>query len=166
MDRPETKNNPQIAILVGSRNDFGFFDEACETCSGLGIEFELKALSAHRTPRETMEYVLSAEKKGIKVFIAAAGAAAHLAGFVAAQTTLPVIGVPLNTSPLCGLDSLLSTVQMPAGVPVATMAVGTAGAMNAVLFGAAILASSDERLAGALKAHRRELATSVLARSK
>lgn len=162
MSRQEKRKLAPIAILVGSKSDFGFFEEACKCCASLGVPFEMRALSAHRTPEQTREYVLAAESRGIRVLIAAAGAAAHLAGFVAAHTTLPVIGVPLNTSPLLGLDSLLSTVQMPAGIPVATMAVGAAGATNAVLFAAAILALSDKRLAAALRKYRAELAARVL----
>jgi 5-(carboxyamino)imidazole ribonucleotide mutase len=154
---------PKIAILVGSRNDFGFFEGARNKCESLGIPYEMRALSAHRTPDETRLFVLEAERRGIRVIIAAAGAAAHLAGAVAAHTTLPVIGVPLNTSPLLGLDSLLSTVQMPEGIPVATMAIGAAGATNAVLFAAAILALNDRDLAARLKKHRADLAARVLA---
>jgi phosphoribosylaminoimidazole carboxylase PurE protein len=154
---------PKIAILVGSRNDFGFFEGARSKCESLGIAYEIHALSAHRTPEETRRFVLEAEGRGIRVLIAGAGAAAHLAGVVASHTTLPVIGVPLNTSPLLGLDSLLSTVQMPEGIPVATMAIGAAGASNAVLFAAAILALNDRELAVRLKKHRADLAARVLA---
>ena len=152
----------RIAILVGSKNDFKFFDGARSKCDALGIDFEIHALSAHRTPEQTRRFVLRAEDRGIRIFIAAAGAAAHLAGFVAAHSTLPVIGVPLNTSPLLGMDSLLSTVQMPEGIPVACMAIGSAGATNAVLFAAAILALSDKGLAARLKKHRGELAARIL----
>jgi phosphoribosylaminoimidazole carboxylase PurE protein len=151
-----------LAILVGSKNDFSFFKEACQKCNSLGIDYEMHALSAHRTPEQTREFVLAAKEKGISIFIAAAGAAAHLAGFVAAHTILPVIGVPLNTSPLQGLDSLLATVQMPAGIPVATMAVGATGATNAVIFAASILALEDKRLAAALQKQRAGLAAKVL----
>jgi phosphoribosylaminoimidazole carboxylase PurE protein len=151
-----------IAILIGSRNDFGFFEGARSKCDAMGIAYEIHALSAHRTPEETRRFVQEAEDRGVSVFIAAAGAAAHLAGFVAAHTTLPVIGVPLNTSPLLGLDSLLSTVQMPEGIPVASMAIGSAGATNAVLFAAAILALNDKELAARLKKHRAEMAARVL----
>jgi 5-(carboxyamino)imidazole ribonucleotide mutase len=152
----------RIAILVGSRNDFVFFDGARKKCDEMGLAYELHALSAHRTPEQTRRFVLQAEDRGIRVIIAAAGAAAHLAGFVAAHTTLPVIGVPLNTSPLLGLDSLLATVQMPEGIPVATMAIGAAGATNAVLYAASILALDDKELAARLKRHRAELAARVL----
>lgn len=152
----------QIAILVGSKSDFGFFEGARGKCDAMGIAYEIRALSAHRTPEETRRFVQEAEVRGVSVFIAAAGAAAHLAGFVAAHTTLPVIGVPLNTSPLLGLDSLLSTVQMPEGIPVATMAIGAAGATNAVLFAAAILALHDKELAARLKKQRADMAARVL----
>ena len=161
-NRVTSVSSPRIAILVGSRNDFGFFEGARKKCDALGIAYEIHALSAHRTPEETRRFVLDAEIRGVSVFIAAAGAAAHLAGFVAAHTTLPVIGVPLNTSPLLGLDSLLSTVQMPEGIPVACMAIGAAGATNAVLFAAAILALKDRELAARIKKHRAELAARVL----
>src|SRR4030067_1749050 len=122
--------------------------------------------SAHRTPKKTSEYARSAEGRGIKVIIAGAGSAAHLAGFIAAETTLPVIGVPIDSSPLNGLDSLLSTVQMPGGVPVASMAIGRAGAKNAGIFAAQILAVSDPALREVLKGHREDMARQVEANAE
>src|SRR3990167_7597400 len=125
---------PLVGILMGSDSDLAVMEEAAKILKDFGIPYEMTVSSAHRTPKKTSEYARSAEGRGIKVIIAGAGSAAHLAGFIAAETTLPVIGVPIDSSPLKGLDSLLSTVQMPAGVPVAAMAIGNAGAKNAGIF--------------------------------
>lgn len=156
---------PLVGILMGSDSDLPVMEEAAKALKDFGIPYEMTVSSAHRTPKRTSEYAKSAEGRGIRVIIAGAGAAAHLAGFIAAETTLPVIGVPIDSSPLKGLDSLLSTVQMPGGVPVASMAIGKAGAKNAGLFAAQILATSNPKLADALKAHREQMAKQVEAKA-
>src|SRR5579871_3212116 len=147
-------NPTLIAILMGSDSDLPTVREACTVLSNFGVPFEVRVLSAHRSPEDLVAYVRQAEQKGVQVFVAAAGGAAHLAGVVAAHSTRPVIGIPIQTSALNGLDSLLSTVQMPGGVPVATMAIGAAGARNAGLFAVQILALADQALAEKLKRHR------------
>jgi 5-(carboxyamino)imidazole ribonucleotide mutase len=135
-----------IAVIMGSQSDLETVSEAIKVLKEFKVAFEVKVLSAHRTPKELAEYVEVAKTRGIKVFIAAAGGAAALAGVVAAHTTLPVIGIPIETKSLKGLDSLLSTVQMPAGIPVASMAIGKAGAKNSALFALAILGASDKKI--------------------
>jgi len=147
--------NIQVGVVMGSTSDWETMQHACTTLEELGIAYEKKVLSGHRTPDDVFAYAASARERGLKVIIAGAGGAAHLAGMIAAKTTLPVIGVPMQTKSLGGLDSLLSIVQMPGGVPVATMAIGRAGAVNAALFAAQILSVSDERIA-ALLAERKE----------
>jgi 5-(carboxyamino)imidazole ribonucleotide mutase len=147
---------------MGSISDWETMQHACCSLEELGIAFEKKVLSGHRTPDEVFEYAASALERGLKVIIAGAGGAAHLAGMIAAKTTLPVIGVPMQTKSLGGLDSLLSIVQMPGGVPVATMAIGKAGAINAALFAAEILALSDERIASQLAARKEAMKQQVL----
>ncbi|MEP0848645.1 MAG: 5-(carboxyamino)imidazole ribonucleotide mutase [Phycisphaerae bacterium] len=151
-----------VAILMGSRSDWPVMKRAEDTLRELGVSCEARVLSAHRTPDALAEYVSRCEAGATKVFIAGAGAAAHLAGAVAARSTLPVIGVPLANSPLSGLDALLATVQMPGGVPVATMAVGEAGATNAALLAAAILAIGRPELAEKLRARRADAAAKLL----
>jgi phosphoribosylaminoimidazole carboxylase PurE protein len=141
---------PQVAVLMGSESDRDIMQNTAETLEKYGIEYEMVVTSAHRTPDETREYARTAEGRGIKVIIAGAGAAAHLPGAVAAHTRLPVIGVPLPATSLGGLDALLSIVQMPKGVPVATMAIGEAGAINAATLAAQILALCDDELANRL----------------
>ena len=158
-------SKPLVGILMGSDSDLPVMEEAAKILKDFGIPFEMTISSAHRTPKRTSEYAKSAEGRGIRVIIAGAGSAAHLAGFIAAETTLPVIGVPIDSSPLNGLDSLLSTVQMPGGVPVASMAIGKAGAKNAGIFAAQILSVSDPKLREALKAHREEMARQVEAKA-
>jgi len=142
---------PRVAILMGSKNDWETMRGAEATLEKLGIGSDARVISAHRTPDRLTAFLADAEERGIEVIIAGAGGAAHLAGVTAAHTLLPVLGVPIDSSPLQGLDALLATVQMPGGIPVATLAVGKAGAKNAALFAAAILARSDpavrERLA-------------------
>ena len=138
---------PQVAVLMGSESDRDIMQNTAETLEKYGIEYEMVVASAHRTPDKTREYARTAEERGIKVIIAGAGAAAHLPGAVAAHTRLPVIGVPLSATSLGGLDALLSIVQMPKGVPVATMAIGKAGAINAAILAAQILALGDDELA-------------------
>jgi 5-(carboxyamino)imidazole ribonucleotide mutase len=151
-----------VALLMGSDSDLPTVKEVCATLTNFGVPFEVRVLSAHRSPEELVSYVKQAEEAGIRVFIAAAGGAAHLAGVIAAHTLRPVIGIPIQTSALNGLDSLLSTVQMPGGVPVATMAIGSAGARNAALLAAQILALSDHALNEKLRQHRLEQAKQVL----
>jgi phosphoribosylaminoimidazole carboxylase PurE protein len=156
-----TSAKPAVGIIMGSDSDFPMMSEAGKTLDKFGIVYEMQVLSAHRTPAKSQEYAATAASRGLKVIIAAAGAAAHLAGVIAASTTLPVIGVPMATSTLNGLDALLSTVQMPGGIPVATMAIDKAGAMNAAIFAAEILALSDAGIAQKLVAHKEELARGV-----
>ncbi|MBI4432507.1 MAG: 5-(carboxyamino)imidazole ribonucleotide mutase [Candidatus Omnitrophica bacterium] len=141
---------PQVAILMGSDSDAGELKPCGEVLREFGVPFEAKVLSAHRTPKETARYVEAAKKKGIQVLICAAGGAAHLAGVVAAHTELPVIGIPIHTNAFKGVDSLLATIQMPAGTPVATVAVGPGGVRNAALLAIRILALRDKKLEQAL----------------
>ena len=156
--RSTTRSRPLVAILMGSESDRATMEESAAVLGRLEVPCEVRVLSAHRTPQELDDYVRAAPARGIRVFVAGAGMAAHLAGAVAARTTLPVIGVPLAGSPLQGFDALLSTVQMPPGVPVATVAVGSAGAKNAAWLAAAILALGDAALARRLAAAREALA--------
>jgi phosphoribosylaminoimidazole carboxylase PurE protein len=150
-----------VGIVMGSDTDFPVMSETGKTLAKFGIAYEMEVLSAHRTPARAHEYATTAVKRGLKVMIAAAGAAAHLAGVMAANTTLPVIGVPMASSTLNGIDALLATVQMPGGIPVATMAIDKAGAVNAAIFAAEILALSDAEIARKLVAHKEDLAKSV-----
>jgi len=150
-----------VGIVLGSASDWPEVEPAAVLLKEWGVAFEVVVASAHRAPRRVQAYGRDAAGRGLKVIIAAAGAAAHLAGVLAAETTLPVIGVPLSSSPLQGLDSLLATVQMPAGVPVATMALGSVGARNAAIFAAQILALEDPRLQEVLKRHKQNLEQQV-----
>jgi 5-(carboxyamino)imidazole ribonucleotide mutase len=152
---------PLVVVLMGSKSDWDIMQHADALLTQFGIDHECRVLSAHRTPKETVEYVSKAESRGVEVVIAAAGGAAHLAGVCAAHTTLPVLGVPM-TSALNGLDSLLSTAQMPGGIPVGTFAIGKAGATNAGLFAAAILALSRTELKKKLHAYRQAQTDKVL----
>ena len=154
--------NPKIGILMGSKSDADIMGEAARILEEFGVPHEMKVLSAHRTPQETSEYAQSAESRGIQALIAGAGYAAHLAGALAAHCTLPIIGVPLDASSLKGLDSLLSTVQMPKGIPVACMGIGKAGAINAALFAVQILSRSDAGLAQKLKEYREKMRQDIL----
>lgn len=154
---------PLVGILMGSKSDWETMQHASQTLDKLGVAHEVRVLSAHRTPDETLAYAASAESRGLEAIIAAAGGAAHLAGVVAAKTTLPVLGVPMESVSLKGLDSLLSMVQMPAGIPVATLAIGKPGAINAALFAAAILANQHGDVRQALKRFREEQRQQVLA---
>lgn len=147
----------KISIIVGSRSDLGTVQATIDLLKEFKAGFEVRVLSAHRTPKELERYVLGACASGTKVFIAAAGGAAALAGVVASYTTSPVIGIPIETKSLKGLDSLLSTVQMPAGIPVASMAVGEAGAKNAALFALEILGSGDKKIRSALLSYRQRM---------
>ncbi len=149
---------PRVAVLMGSSSDLEVMSRAADCLEQLDIPHEVVVTSAHRSPDRTARYAKQAKRRGIKVLIVGAGRAAHLAGAVAANTTLPVLGVPLASGALAGMDALLSTVQMPAGVPVATLAIGGAGAENAALMAAQILALDDERLAARLDRRRREMA--------
>jgi 5-(carboxyamino)imidazole ribonucleotide mutase len=150
-----------VGILMGSDTDYPVMSEAGSMLDKFGIAYEMQVVSAHRTPARAHEYATSAAGRGLKVLIAAAGVAAHLAGVIAASTTLPVIGVPMAAGGLNGLDALLSTVQMPGGIPVATMAIGKAGAVNAAIFAAQILGTSDAAIAGKMVAHKEDLARGV-----
>ncbi|AGH49726.1 MULTISPECIES: 5-(carboxyamino)imidazole ribonucleotide mutase [Sphingomonadales] len=145
---------PLIGIIMGSRSDWETMRHAAETLDALGIAHECKVVSAHRTPERLYDYAKSAAGRGLRVVIAGAGGAAHLPGMAASMTRLPVLGVPVESKALSGMDSLLSIVQMPAGIPVGTLAIGRAGAVNAALLAAAILATTDEALAARLDAWR------------
>jgi phosphoribosylaminoimidazole carboxylase PurE protein len=156
----------KVAILIGSDSDYEVAKEAVRILREFGITFSLEVTSAHRSPQRTVELVRNFEEKGVEVFIAMAGKAAHLAGFVAAHTLRPVIGVPVESSALKGLDSLLSTVQMPKGVPVATMGLGKSGASNAALLAVQILALREESLMAKMKAYRERMALEVRSKSE
>jgi phosphoribosylaminoimidazole carboxylase PurE protein len=151
----------KVLIIIGSKSDLGVMKPARERLEGLGIDVELRIASAHRTPEVVRDLALSAAGHGVGVIIAGAGYAAHLAGVIASHTMLPVIGVPIPSSTLLGIDALLSTVQMPPGIPVATVGIGEAGAKNAALLAAQILALSDDALKGKLAALRAEMAEDV-----
>ncbi len=153
---------PLVGVVMGSTSDAETMQGCADTLERLGIEHEVKVLSAHRTPNETKQYADSAAERGIEVIIAGAGWAAHLAGFMAAHTILPVIGVPIDSSPLKGLDALLSTVQMPPGVPVATVSLGKGGAKNAAVLAAQILALKSPAIAERLRACRDDMRKAIL----
>ncbi|HKY25615.1 MAG TPA: 5-(carboxyamino)imidazole ribonucleotide mutase [Gaiella sp.] len=153
---------PLVGLIMGSRSDWETMRHAAETLDELGISFEQRVVSAHRTPDLVFEYATSADERGIRVIIAGAGGAAHLPGMTAAKTTLPVLGVPVASKALSGMDSLLSIVQMPAGIPVGTLAIGRAGAVNAALLAASILAVGDEAVAERLRVFRAAQTQSVL----
>src|SRR5512142_2734177 len=159
-------SKPLVGILMGSDSDLPIMQEAAAMLQEFGIEYEMTIASAHRTPKKVLEYSQGAERRGLKVIIAGAGWAAHLAGVIASQTTLPVIGVPIDSSSLKGIDALLSTVQMPGGVPVATMSLGKAGAKNAGIFAAQIIAASDVKIANRLKVFRVEIERDVEEKAK
>jgi 5-(carboxyamino)imidazole ribonucleotide mutase len=152
---------PPVAIIMGSRSDWPTMKRAAETLDRLGVAWEAKVVSAHRTPKRLFDFASGAQAAGFKVIIAGAGGAAHLPGMAASMTELPVLGVPVQSKALSGLDSLLSIVQMPGGVPVATLAIGEAGATNAGILAAQILALSDPDLAGRLASYREALTESV-----
>lgn len=153
--------NPQVLIVMGSDSDLPVMREAADLLDRFGIPWEMRISSAHRSPTRTMALAAEAAGRGIKIIIAGAGMAAHLAGVVAAKTILPVIGVPMPGGALNGIDALYSTVQMPGGIPVATMAIGKAGAINAGLFAVQILALHEERLAEALRDYRQKMESDV-----
>ncbi len=151
----------KVAIVMGSDSDLPVMQKAAEKLKKFEIEFEMTVTSAHRSPDRTRSLIKEFENKGIKVIIAGAGSSAHLAGVIAAETILPVIGVPINSSPLQGFDSLLATVQMPGGIPVATMAIGEAGATNAAVLAAQILALSDKKINNCLNEFKKEMELEV-----
>jgi 5-(carboxyamino)imidazole ribonucleotide mutase len=153
---------PIVGVIMGSRSDWETMVHACETLDALGVPYEKRVVSAHRTPDLMFEYASTAEARGIEVIIAAAGGAAHLPGMTAAKTHLPVLGVPVQSAALHGIDSLLSIAQMPAGIPVGTLAIGRAGAINAALLAASIVGLQRTAIAAALKAYRAEQTQTVL----
>ncbi len=157
---------PKVALLMGSDSDLPKLENTIQTLRALNIAFSVDVISAHRTPKAAHDFAAGAERRDYKVIIAAAGGAAHLAGVLASLTTLPVIGIPVATSNLGGLDSLLSTVQMPSGVPVATVGIGSGGATNAAVLAAQILATSDARLRRKLKSYKQKNARTVAAKSR
>ena len=157
---------PVVGIIMGSDSDLEIMQEAANVLKQFEVPYEIGVYSAHRSPHRTHDYVVSARERGLKVIIAGAGSSAHLAGVTAAETTLPVIGVPIDSSPLSGFDSLLSIVQMPPGVPVATMGVGKSGAVNAAILAAQILALSDETIMKKLVEYKARLEQSVAEKSK
>lgn len=153
---------PLVGVVMGSKSDWPTMEHACDMLTQLGIGYETRVVSAHRTPDSLFDYAQTAEGRGLQVIIAGAGGAAHLPGMLAAKTHLPVLGVPVKSKTLNGIDSLLSIVQMPAGVPVATLAIGKAGAINAALLAASILSSHHPKIGDALKAFRAERTREVL----
>ena len=163
MNDTATLSNPVVAIVMGSKSDYEVMKESVKVLTDFKVPHEVRVISAHRTPDRAHDFATGAEERGIRLIIGAAGKAAHLAGVLSALTTLPVLGVPMTTSDLGGLDSLLSMVQMPAGIPVGTTAIGKAGAKNAALLAVAVLALSDDRLRDELKAYRKRMREEVVA---
>jgi phosphoribosylaminoimidazole carboxylase PurE protein len=157
---------PIVGIVIGSDSDFSIMEEACKVLDSFSIPYEVTISSAHRTPKRTSVFSKQARNKGLEVIIAGAGWAAHLAGVMASETTLPVIGVPIASSPLNGLDALLSTVQMPGGIPVATMSIGKAGARNAAIFAAQILSLKYPEIYKKILDHRKEMENKVKTNAK
>ena len=162
---PEPSTKPLVAIIMGSKSDWDTMSHASQALDALGIPHDVRVMSAHRTPALVDEYIGGAEGRGLEVIIAGAGGAAHLAGVAAAKTLLPVLGVPIQSRALNGIDSLLSTVQMPAGIPVGTLAIGNSGATNAALLAAAILANKYPPVREALRRYREAQTQAVLAQS-
>lgn len=161
-----SNGQPKVGILMGSDSDLEVMREAAKRLESFGIGYEIRIMSAHRTPDKAAAYASSARERGLEAIICGAGAAAHLAGAIAANTTLPVIGVPIDSSSLKGLDALLATVQMPAGIPVGTMAIGKAGAANAGIFAAQIIAAKDAEVAAKLAQAKSEMAAGVEERDR
>lgn len=159
----ELPTNPLVGVIMGSRSDWETMGHAVETLERLGVPHEVEVVSAHRTPDKLFRYAETAESRGLELIIAGAGGAAHLPGMAAAKTVLPVLGVPVQSKALNGMDSLLSIAQMPAGIPVGTLAIGRAGAINAALLAAAMLGSHYPAIRSALESFRREQTDSVLA---
>ena len=166
MTATETQNAPKVGIVMGSDSDLGVMQAAADILKQFGIPFEMTVASAHRTPERAMRFATEARDRGVRVIIAGAGHAAHLAGVLAAHTTLPVIGVPIDSSCLQGMDSLLSTVQMPPGIPVATVSIGKSGAKNAGILAAQILAVDDAELGARLASFKQEMAEQVEKKAK
>jgi 5-(carboxyamino)imidazole ribonucleotide mutase len=162
----EQPRTPKVGVIMGSDSDLPIVEEALQVLDEFEIPYEVRVLSAHRSPEHTSAYARSAADRGLRVLLAAAGWAAHLAGVLAAETILPVIGIPVNSSPLQGLDALLSTVQMPPGIPVATMAIGKGGARNAALFAVQILALQEPALCERLERFKREMTEDIVTRKK
>jgi 5-(carboxyamino)imidazole ribonucleotide mutase len=158
--------NPQVLIVMGSESDLPVMEEGAKILTEFGVTFEMRISSAHRSPARTVALAAEAAGRGIRVIIAGAGMAAHLAGVIAAETLLPVIGVPMGGGALDGLDALYSTVQMPGGIPVATMAIGKVGAKNAGIFAVQVLALGDDQLTSALKSYRERMAEGVAAKDR
>ncbi len=157
---------PLVGIIMGSDSDFDIMKESARVLKDFDVPFEVIVTSAHRTPEKTFDYAINAKKRGIKVLIVGAGMAAHLAGVIAAKTVIPVIGVPINSSSLNGIDALYSTLQMPSGIPVGTMAIGKAGAKNAALYAIQILAINDSELEQKLENYRKDFERVVKEREK
>jgi 5-(carboxyamino)imidazole ribonucleotide mutase len=162
MSKNKVAKQPLVGIIMGSKSDWPTMEEAAKVLDDFGIAYEAEVVSAHRTPDKMIAYAAAAKQRGLRLIIAGAGGAAHLPGMVAAKTSLPVLGVPVKSKALNGLDSLLSIAQMPAGIPVATFAIGAAGAKNAALFAAAVLAHEDAAIAKALDAFRSRQTKTVL----
>jgi phosphoribosylaminoimidazole carboxylase PurE protein len=158
--------NPLVGVVMGSLSDKDIMESCTATLTELGVPWEIKVTSAHRTPDQTHEYAEKAEKRGIEVIIAGAGWAAHLAGVIASYTLLPVIGIPIDSSPLKGMDALLSIVQMPPGIPVATVAIGRGGAKNAAILAAQILGLKHPDIAGNLKVYREKMTIEAIEKGK
>jgi 5-(carboxyamino)imidazole ribonucleotide mutase len=161
-EKRSENSSPLVGVIMGSKSDWEVMQHAAQTLAQFGVANECRVLSAHRTPAATTEFISSAQSRGVQVIIAAAGGAAHLAGVAAAHTVLPVLGVPMQSAALQGLDSLLSTVQMPAGIPVGTLAIGKPGAINAALLAVAILANSRPELREKLHNYRKEQTQKIL----
>jgi len=159
-------NSPLVGIIMGSDSDLPIMEEAFQVLESFDVSYEARILSAHRSPQQTTEYAKKSVDRGLKVLIAGAGWAAHLAGVLASETILPVIGVPIASSPLQGLDALYSTVQMPPGVPVATMAIGKGGARNAALFAVQILALQDPAIAAKMRKHKEQMSEQISGKDK
>lgn len=161
-----SESGPSVGILMGSDSDLPVMEEAAKMLKKFGVPFELDITSAHRSPERTRQYATTAIERGLKVLIVGAGGAAHLAGVIAAETTLPIIAVPLSATSLGGLDALLSSVQMPRGIPVGVMAIGVAGAVNAAIFACQIIATSDPLIADNLLEYKKQLAIGVAEKSE
>ena len=164
--KPQASSRPLVGIVMGSDTDLPVMTETARMLEKFAVPYELEITSAHRSPGRTQEYARTARERGLRAIIVGAGGASHLAGIIAAETTLPVVGVPIASTPLAGMDALLSTVQMPGGVPVAVMAIGKAGAVNAAIFAAEIIALSDRVLAERLVRYKQELERSVREKSE
>lgn len=156
-----SEDNPLVGVIMGSQSDWPVMQQACDMLDSLGVSYEAKIVSAHRTPQRLVSYATDAKSRGLRVIIAGAGGAAHLPGMTAAMTPLPVLGVPIESKALSGMDSLLSIVQMPKGVPVGTLAIGAAGAVNAGIMAASIIALDSKEVAEALNAYRAKQTASV-----